>query len=414
MNARETLRIAGRSIRAHRLRSALTVLGVVIGIASVIVFATFGASVQAEVIGGIGDTNANNVFVVPADTEEGGPGGLGATGRPLFTAVDVGDLRDLDGVRAVIPQGLIPLSSVTYGNRTVSQNQATATVPGTFNGSYIVAGRGFRSNASEVVLNLAAADSFEGNDTIGSSLSITLASGAKRNVTVVGITSGTRGGFSTGFGDATPRFYLPVDPFYTTTVESPSLGVPVTTYPQVTVVADPSRVSEVKASVERYMTAESDAAQLLPEGIEIRVQTSGDIVGEIEELIGQITRFVTGIAVISLVVGAIGIANITLVSVTERTREIGIMKAVGARNRDVLQLFLTEAVLLGAIGSGVGVPLGLAVGWAATAYADVGFALAPNWLAFAVVMGLSVGVVAGLYPAWSASRVDPIDALRHE
>lgn len=414
MKAGQTLRIAGRSIRAHRLRSALTVLGVVIGIASVIVFATFGASVQAEVIAGVGDTNANNVFIVPADTDEGGPGGLGATGRPLFTEVDVNALRKQGDVRAVIPQGLVPLASVTYNNRTIGQNQATATIPATFNGSYIVEGRGFESGESEVVINQAAADLFGGNDTVGATIRITPASGERRNVTVVGITSGTRGGFSTGFGDATPRFYLPIDPFYTTTVRSPSTPADVKAYPQVTVVADPSRVNEVKNSVETYMNEESDATQLLPEGFEINVQTSGDIVDEIEELIGQITRFVTGIAVISLVVGAIGIANITLVSVTERTKEIGIMKAVGARNRDVLQLFLTEAVLLGALGAAAGVPLGLAVAWGATAYAEVGFALAPEWLAFSVVMGITVGVVAGLYPAWRASKIDPIDALRYE
>jgi len=413
MDAAETLRIASRSIRAHRLRSALTVLGMVIGIASVIVFATFGASVQAEVVGGIGDTNANNVFVVPAETDQGGPGDFGATGALLFTQVDVDDLRDIEGVRAVIPQGLVPLSSVTYDNRTIGQNQAIATVPETFTGNYVVAGRGFRSNGSELVINRAAADQLAGNDTVGSTVQLTI-SGERRNVTVVGIVSGTRGGFSAGFGDDTPQFYLPVDPFYTTRARSPSIGADVKVYPQVTVVADPSRVSDVKRSVETYMTEESDAAQRLPEGVEIRVQTSGDIVGEIEELIGQITRFVTGIAVISLVVGAIGIANITLVSVAERTKEIGIMKAVGARNRDVLQMFLTEAVLLGALGAVVGVPLGLAVGWAATAYAEVGFALATDWLLFSVAMGLFVGAVAGIYPAWRASKVDPIDALRYE
>jgi putative ABC transport system permease protein len=385
----------------------------VIGIASVIVFATFGASVQAEVIGGIGDTNANNVFVVPADTGSGGPGELGATGAPLFTEIDVAALGDLDGVRAVIPQGLVPLATVTYENRSVGQNQAVATVPATFTDTYLVAGRGFRSGANEVVINEAAAASFDGNDTIDETIELTLVSNETRDVTVVGIVSGTRGGFS-AFGDTAPQFYLPVDPFYRTTVTSPSVGADVRAYPQVTVVADPARVSDVKRSVETYMTGESDAAQRLPDGVEIRVQTSGDIVGEIEELIGQITRFVTGIAVISLVVGAIGIANITLVSVAERTKEIGIMKAVGARNRDVLQLFLTEAVLLGALGSLVGVPLGLAVGWAATAYAEVGFALAADWLVFSVAMGLLVGAVAGLYPAWSASKVDPIDALRYE
>ncbi len=413
MKAGETLRIAGRSIRAHRLRSTLTVLGVVIGIASVIVFATFGASVQAEVVGGIGETNANNMFVTPAENDSEGPGGFGAAGRPLFTDRDVAELGKLDGVQAVIPQGIAPVSAV--GNRTISQDQAIATVPETFEGDYIVAGESFEPGSREIVINRAAAELFDGNDTVGSTIQLTLSSGNRTNVTVAGVTSGTRGVFSTDFGEESPQFYLPVDPFYTTSVPSPSVsGADVPAYPLVTVVADPSRVNEVQGTVETYMTEESDASELLPEGFEINVQTSGDIADQIEEVIGQITRFVTGIAVISLVVGAIGIANITLVSVTERTRQIGIMKAVGARNRDVLQLFLTEAVLLGALGAGVGVPLGLGVGFAATVYADVGFALAPEWLAFSVLMGVSVGVVAGLYPAWRASKIDPIDALRYE
>jgi putative ABC transport system permease protein len=103
-----------------------------------------------------------------------------------------------------------------------------------------------------------------------------------------------------------------------------------------------------------------------------------------------------------------------LVSVTERTREIGIMKAVGARNRDVMELFLVEATLLGTGGALVGLPLGLAVAWGAAQYAEVGFALAPFWSVLAVLVGVLVGVVAGLYPAWRAASVDPIDALRYE
>ena len=415
MDPREAFRIAARSIRAHRLRSGLTVVGMVIGIASVVAFATFGASVQAAVIGDIGDTNANNIFVAPASADDDSPGGeeLAAT-RPVFTGIDVDRLRDQPGVDAVIPQGLVGLSSVTYGNQTVAQQQATATVTATFTDSNTVAGRGFESGADEAVLNEAAARSFDENVTVGSTLQLALASGETRNVTVVGIVSGTRGGFLSGFGDATPRIFLPVDPFYTTVVESPSVGADVRVYPQLTVVAAPDAVPAVKDRTEAYLTTDSDAAQLLTEGTEIRVQTSEDIVGAIQDVISQITRFVTGIAVISLVVAAIGIANITLVSVTERTKEIGIMKAVGATNRDTMQLFLTESVLLGTTGAVLGVPVGLAVAWGATRFAEVGFRLAVDWMGFAVVVGIGVGIAAGLYPAWRASRVDPIDALRYE
>jgi putative ABC transport system permease protein len=415
MDPSEALRIAARSIRAHRLRSGLTVVGMVIGIASVVAFATFGASVQAAVIGDIGDTNANNVFVTPASVDDDSPGGadLAAT-RPVFTAIDTDRLREQPGVEAVIPQGLVGLSSATYGDQTVAQRQATATVPGTFTESNTVAGRGFESGAAEAVLNEAAAASFERNVTVGSTLELTLASGETRNVTVVGIVSGTRGGFLSGFGGDTPRIFLPVDPFYATVVESPSVGADVRVYPQLTVVASPEAVPAVKDRTETYLTTDSDAAQLLGEGVEIRVRTSEDVVGAIQDVISQITRFVTGIAVISLVVAAIGIANITLVSVTERTKEIGIMKAVGATNRDTMQLFLTESVLLGTTGAVLGVPVGLAVAWGATRFAEVGFRLAVDWIGFAVVVGIGVGIVAGLYPAWRASRVDPIDALRYE
>ena len=415
MDPSEALRIAARSIRAHRLRSGLTVVGMVIGIASVVAFATFGASVQAAVIGDIGDTNANNVFVTPASVDDDSPGGadLAAT-RPVFTAIDTDRLREQPGVEAVIPQGLVGLSSATYGDQTVAQRQATATVPGTFTESNTVAGRGFESGAAEAVLNEAAAASFERNVTVGSTLELTLASGETRNVTVVGVVSGTRGGFLSGFGGDTPRIFLPVDPFYSTVVESPSVGADVRVYPQLTVVASPEAVPAVKDRTETYLTTDSDAAQLLGEGVEIRVRTSEDVVGAIQDVISQITRFVTGIAVISLVVAAIGIANITLVSVTERTKEIGIMKAVGATNRDTMQLFLTESVLLGTTGAVLGVPVGLAVAWGATRFADVAFTPAVDWMIFAVVVGVGVGIVAGLYPAWRASRVDPIDALRYE
>jgi putative ABC transport system permease protein len=102
------------------------------------------------------------------------------------------------------------------------------------------------------------------------------------------------------------------------------------------------------------------------------------------------------------------------VSVTERTREIGIMKAVGAQDRDVLQLFLTEAVVLGGVGSVLGVAVGLVGGFVATAALDLPLLYSPGWAAVAVVVGVVVGVLAGLYPAWNAARVDPIEALRYE
>lgn len=411
MDLSEAVRIALRSIRSHKLRSTLTVVGLVIGIASVIVFATFGASVKTEVISDIEGSNADNVyaFATPEDDE-----GFDQVIQPVFTERDVSELESLAGVRTVIPRGTVDANSLTHGNDTVARQRVTATTPETFETGKIVAGRGLRSGTNEVVLNERAAESFEENVSVGDSLTLSLAGNRTAELTVVGIVNGTEGALPVSSFAEGSRVYVPIDPFYRTVVESPSVGVRQRAYPQVTVVTEPTRTETTRAAVESYLREESDARELLPGGAELTARTSGDFVAQVASVIERITRFVTGVAVIGLVVGAIGIANIMLVSVTERTREIGVMKAVGARNRDVLVLFLVESGLLGAVGAILALPVGLAVGYGATRYAEVTFALAPTWMATAVVVGVVVGVVAGLYPAWRAARVDPIDALRYE
>jgi putative ABC transport system permease protein len=411
MEPREATRIAARSIRAHKLRSVLTVVGVVIGIASVVTFATFGASLKADVVAEVGQSSANNIYVLGAPEDDRG---FVDAPQPVVTTHDVERLRAVDGVRRVVPQGSVPVSALSYRNDTVARTAVTATTPAAFAGVAPVAGRAFESGAREVVVNRPAARLFAENVTVGSTLTIRRQGGSPVEVTVVGVVDRTAASLPFTSFSSGPRFFLPAERFYRAAVESPTLGVNQRAYPQATVVADPARTDEVKETVRRYLREESDAARLLPAGYELRAQTSGDLVDRIQRVIERVTRFVTGIAVIALIVGAIGIANIMLVSVTERTREIGIMKSVGARNRDVMQLFLLEATLLGVAGALLGVPLGLLGGYAATVYAEVQFALAPAWFGIAVAVGVGVGVVAGLYPAWRAARVDPIDALRRE
>jgi len=411
MDPVESVRIAVRSVRAHRLRSALTVLGVVIGIASVVTFATFGASVQADVVGQIEGSSANNVYAFATPTDDDG---FEQVAQPVFTAHDVERLRGIEGVRAVIPRGIVATSAVSRGNDTVARQRLTATTPETFGPDGIVAGRGFRSGENEAVVNERAARGFRGNLSVDDRLTVTLPNNRTRTVTVVGVVNATEGQLPVSSFAERARIYVPVDPFYRSVVESPSVGVRQRAYPQVTVVADPTAVGATRTAVQSFLEEESDARRLAPGGTELVARTGGDFVERVGDVIERITRFVTGIAVIALVVGAIGIANVMLVSVTERTREIGVMKAVGARNRDVMGLFLVEAGLLGAVGAVLGVPLGLAVGYGATRYAEVGFALAPGWMGLAVAVGVLVGVGSGLYPAWRAARVDPIDALRHE
>ncbi|MFD1588870.1 ABC transporter permease [Halorientalis brevis] len=411
MDVGESLRMSVRTIRGHKLRSVLTTLGIVIGIAAVITFVTLGVSLKAEIVGEFSESGANSIFLLPAPSGEGGGFGFGA--QAVFTEHDLAQLRAAEGVRAVVPVGSIPVSAVGRDNESVATSDMTATSPAQFDGAEFAAGGPFTERRPGLVVNREAARQFPGNLSVGDEVTVTHRNGSQFDIAVVGILANDTSvsGFG-GFGSG-PSFYLPTE-YYDQVVESPSTGESQRVYPQVTVVAEnPGEIATVKDRVQRSL-ASSDAAQLVPQGYEISARTNEDIVERIGNVVDRLTQFVTGIAVISLLVGAIGIANIMLVSVRERTREIGIMKAVGATNRDVLQLFLVEATLLGLLGALVGTPLGVLGGYIVTQYADLPLTLAYQWFALAIGIGVLVGIVAGLYPAWSAARVDPIDALRYE
>jgi len=413
MDAAESLRLSWRAIRSHKLRSALTVLGVVIGVGAVITFVTLGASLQADILGQVGGERSPSVYVWAGP--EGENGGPGAGAQPVFTERDLDELRALSGVSAVVPRGIVPTAAITAGGDTVAQRQVIATSPASFDSASFVAGRPFRTGEREVVLNERAARLFDSQPTVGDEVTLRLASGESADAEVVGLLNASAGGGPFAGLDGQPLVFVPTDPFYGTTIESPTTGETQRVYPTVTVVAeDFGAVADAQSAVQAYLGNRSDAAALVPEDYAFSVRTDQDLVDQIEELLSTLTDFVTGIAVISLVVGSIGIANMMLVSVTERTREIGIMKAVGAQKRDVLQLFLLEAVLLGVFGAVAGVPVGILGAYAAAEYVGLSLVFPLEWFAIAVGVGLVVGVVAGLYPAWNAARTDPIDALRYE
>ena len=420
MKIGDSLRLAGRSLTGHRLRSALTIVGIVIGISTVIIFASFGTSVQTDVLGEFEDTSASEVLIVTGDLAIGDPG-EGDINLPQLSEApaavtdnDLEQLRQIDNVEAVIPEGEIEAGEAVHENSTLPIVSMTATTPESLSEDEFVAGESFQMGTeSEVVLSEDAAEQFDTNVSVGDTIRTNYAGGDEQ-FTVVGIAA-SGGGF--GNIDPTPTIYVPTDPYYEqygTARQVPGEEFDRTAYGSVTIRTTPDRVSAVQADVEQYMQEESDARQILNTDVGITVQSVADVVDGIESVLDDIIRLVSGIGILALLVGAFGIANIMLVSVTERTKEIGIMKANGARNREVMGLFLGEAVMLGLVGAAVGIPIGLGVGYAAAAYAEVGFTIPLGWIAAAAGMGIATGVVAGLYPAWRAARVDPIDALRYE
>ncbi|MBP1987668.1 ABC transporter permease [Halolamina salifodinae] len=414
MKLGESVRMSWRAITGHKLRSVLTVLGVVIGVGSVITFVTLGASLQAAIVGDVA-TSSPEIAVTVGPESQGGPGGGGGgEAVPVFTEHDMAQLREIEHVEAVVPTGQVGIAALGHGNDTVRWPSMTATTRDSFAGDSFQSGGPFEVGANEAVLNPAAATMFAENVSAGEEITVEFAENDTRALVVAGVLNESSG-FAAVAASGTPAVYVPTDPFYTTTAESPATGERERAYPQLTIRASSyERVDDVEPLARDYLENESDASQLKPDSYEISLTTNDALVEQIQGILSTFTNFITGVAVISLLVGAIGIANMMLVSVTERTREIGIMKAIGATRRDIVQLFLVESVILGVIGSVIGTLVGLAGGYAAATLIDLPVAFAPEWFAIAVAVGIGVGMLAGIYPAWDAARTDPIDALRHE
>ncbi|MFC6719684.1 ABC transporter permease [Natrialbaceae archaeon GCM10025810] len=449
MRPLEHLRLAWRSIAGHKLRSALTTLGIVIGVAAVIAFVTLGTSLQAGIIGDISPDEGQNVYgwAGPEETDEGPLAGA----QPVFTQDDVEALEEREEIDAAY--GYTSLQTQSFAHEGEPQPQTEGLVaagPSYVPEEEIAEGRQFEAGEREAVVNPAAAGMFEENLTVGDELTITLLGGEEMTAEVVGITDSSAGLSPFEGFESSPRVYVPTDPYYTEFVGSTIGGeepggndggdegnttedgdgadgagdggqdgsADQARFLAVVIEAHSSDEADVDAARESaidYLESdESDASELMGDDLEVTFRTSAELLEQLQDVLDLFQNFIVGIAAISLLVGSIGIANIMLVSVTERTREIGIMKAVGAQNREVLGLFLTEAIVLGVVGAILGTGLGLVGGYLGVQYVDLPLIYPYEYVALAVAVGIVVGVASGLYPAWRAARTDPIDALRYE
>jgi putative ABC transport system permease protein len=403
MNLMESFRIALRAINANKVRAGLTMLGVIIGVAAVILLVSIGQGVQNSITGQLEGLGSNLMFVIPAKIDTAGGGGGGGGGGGITKPWKQ---QDVTYLQARLPSDvlIVPIiqtpATVKRGNKVMSTTIAAATDQGTqvFNQT-LAEGRHYNkaeytAGARVVALGSTVRDQLFPNVANPVGMTITLEG---QPFIVIGTYQSQGGGFG---GSTDNRVYIPL------TTAMNLIG----TQNISTIVAKAptgGSVDAVKADIERTLS------RLRPGG-EYTVFTQAQTLGILSTLLGTLTGVLAGIAAISLLVGGIGIMNIMLVSVSERTREIGIRKAVGARTFDILAQFVIEAVLLSVLGGIIGIVLGVGIALLLNSFTPVPAGI--TWWSIVLAFSFSavVGVFFGVYPAFTASRLDPIVALRYE
>ena len=411
MNLLATIAVALRALRVNALRSGLTMLGIVIGVGAVIAMVAVGAGAQDRVNQQIESLGANLLIVFNSSGRQGGAR-LGAGSRLSLTLEDARALQtEIDAVAFSAPT-VRGSTQLIYGNLNWSTNtQGTTPEYFTVREWDVVEGRMFsaddvRRSAKVAVIGKTVADNlFVDQTPIGETMRI-----KKVPFEVIGVLA-PKGQNSFG-QDQDDVVLIPI-----TTARTRVLGTSARSRP------DSVNVISVKAvSAARMKEAEEAVNEFLRQRHRIGPGEEDDFtvrnLSEITDARAESQRILTlllaAVASIALLVGGIGIMNIMLVSVTERTREIGLRMAVGARRRDILVQFLVEAVTLCLIGGLVGVIAGLGGAALVANLAGWPVLIEPLALVIAVAFSGAVGVFFGYYPARKAARLDPIDALRYE
>ncbi|NUP06438.1 MAG: FtsX-like permease family protein [Polyangiaceae bacterium] len=399
------VRISFRALWKAKVRAALTVLGILIGVAAVVIVVALGNAVRGQVMDQIATLGANTIYIFPQDTRSSG---ARTQPRPRLTEEDAAAiLQEATSVAAITPQ------STTRAQLVVGDRNYSTSVLGVGDSFFTVMGfdvsegstfsaTDFRTKAKVVILGeTVKRELFGSGAPIGEYIRI-----GKYPFRVIGVLK-SKG--QSPFGeDQDDRILTPIGTFRARLLPSPPGRVQM-------LIAQASSDLTVDQAVRQIEQLLRQRHKIDPEDEpDFLVRTQAEIRKANEESFAMLTGILSAIAGISLIVGGIGVMNVMLVSVTERTREIGIRLAIGASEADILLQFLVEAVVLSMIGGILGLALGLGVNGALAYAIGWTFSVPPAAVILAVATSATVGIVFGFLPARRAAKLDPIDALRHE
>ncbi len=411
MNIIVSMRIALNALRANKLRASLTMLGIIIGVGAVIALVSIGRGASAAVDASLQSTGTNLLYVRPGSTQSGGVQSAQGSAATL-TLEDAAALADINGIVAIAPEVDSGGQAVYQGNNMntrilgITEDYATVSNFNVAEGDFVTSATVTAKSLVAVLGSNVATTLFPDTDPVGQTIRI-------NNVPfrVVGVMQ-SKGG--TGFLSQDTQIFVPI-----TTAQAylsrgdrfrggnnvDVLNIQLSDLSQSTSVTD--QISTILR--ERHHVTYQD---------DFTVTSQQDVLKAATSITDTLTLFLGGVAAISLIVGGIGIMNIMLVSVTERTREIGIRKAIGAHRSDILSQFLTEATVLSLTGGLIGTALGWGisklmgnVSLGSTAITPV---VGADAILLAVGFSLAIGIFFGIYPAMRASALRPIEALRYE